>query len=304
MALIVTRDPKAWAKLGKRLREDREAEGYSRKALAEKAGVSEKSIQIAEEGRVPRGRMPQSLARIERALGWLPGSHLNILAGQSWAKVTYQEVETELEPLDAGGSAESEDVPGTTGWRPTRDMELTQSGFLAQDMFVRQVKRHRKRLDLTHEELARRVSAIGGSMQPQAIAELEEGLVELKLAEADLLARALDQTVQDMLASAFNATDEALKAPPTEEELVAEAKAVERRIFDVGTKANQAAERLQQANAEVRSARERADFASQVFRQHVAMKADLESQYQYLLGRIDSLRSSRGEAEIMEIRED
>ena len=64
--------PEAWAALGKALRRDREIRGMSRRILAEAAGVSEKSIQLAEEGRVPKGRWPQSISPIAIALGWPP----------------------------------------------------------------------------------------------------------------------------------------------------------------------------------------------------------------------------------------
>jgi transcriptional regulator with XRE-family HTH domain len=77
----VTQDPEAWARLGAKIREQREALGMSRRQLSEVAGVSEKSIQVAEEGRTPRARWPQSLRLIESALRWAPDSMLGILEG-------------------------------------------------------------------------------------------------------------------------------------------------------------------------------------------------------------------------------
>ncbi|MFF0080250.1 multiprotein-bridging factor 1 family protein [Streptomyces canus] len=77
----VTRDPEAWARLGAKIREKREAMGLSRRQLSEEAGVSEKSIQTAEEGRTPRARWPQSLRLIENALRWEHGSMERILEG-------------------------------------------------------------------------------------------------------------------------------------------------------------------------------------------------------------------------------
>jgi DNA-binding XRE family transcriptional regulator len=62
-------DPGAWAYLGREIRKFRERQNLSRRALSERADVSEKSIQVAEEGRVPAGRWPQSLNRITEALG-------------------------------------------------------------------------------------------------------------------------------------------------------------------------------------------------------------------------------------------
>lgn len=77
----VTQDPEAWARLGAKIRERRESMGLSRRQLSVEAGVSEKSIQVAEEGRTPRARWPQSLRLIENALRWEPGSMSRILEG-------------------------------------------------------------------------------------------------------------------------------------------------------------------------------------------------------------------------------
>jgi transcriptional regulator with XRE-family HTH domain len=77
----VTQDPEAWARLGTKIRERRESLGWSRRTLSEEAGVSEKSIQVAEEGRTPRARWPQSLRLIERALRWEQESMQRILEG-------------------------------------------------------------------------------------------------------------------------------------------------------------------------------------------------------------------------------
>ncbi|MDX3555321.1 helix-turn-helix transcriptional regulator [Streptomyces europaeiscabiei] len=77
----VTQDPEAWARLGAKIREQRESLDMSRRQLSEAAGVSEKSIQVAEEGRTPRARWPQSLRLIESALRWEPGSMMQILEG-------------------------------------------------------------------------------------------------------------------------------------------------------------------------------------------------------------------------------
>lgn len=77
----VTQDPEAWARLGVKIRERREAMGLSRRQLSQEAGVSEKSIQTAEEGRIPRARWPQSLRLIENALRWESGSMERILEG-------------------------------------------------------------------------------------------------------------------------------------------------------------------------------------------------------------------------------
>ncbi|MGW4076012.1 helix-turn-helix domain-containing protein [Streptomyces asiaticus] len=96
--------PDDWARLGARIRASREAQGFSRKKLSDMAGVSEKSIQTAEEGRVPRARWPQSLPVIEQALGWAPGSMRAILDGG--------------EPVEAKGG--QDDPPVEVGSLPRR----------------------------------------------------------------------------------------------------------------------------------------------------------------------------------------
>jgi transcriptional regulator with XRE-family HTH domain len=72
-----------WERLGVQLREAREARGLSRRVLAEETGVSEKAIQMAEEGRVPSARWPKSVDTIAEALGWTPDSARAVLEGGS-----------------------------------------------------------------------------------------------------------------------------------------------------------------------------------------------------------------------------
>lgn len=72
-----------WERLGVRLREARESRGMSRRALADKTGVSEKTIQTAEEGRVPSARWPKSIDTLAAGLSWAPGSARTVLEGGS-----------------------------------------------------------------------------------------------------------------------------------------------------------------------------------------------------------------------------
>lgn len=72
--------PEDWARLGEVIRKSREQQGYSRKRLAEMSGVSEKSIQLAEEGRVPT-RWPKSIDALVAALEWVPGTDKRVLDG-------------------------------------------------------------------------------------------------------------------------------------------------------------------------------------------------------------------------------
>jgi transcriptional regulator with XRE-family HTH domain len=74
--------PQAWERLGDSLRNARESRGLSRRALSEMAEVSEKAIQMAEEGRVPAGRWPQSITRIASALGWPSGVAVELILAE------------------------------------------------------------------------------------------------------------------------------------------------------------------------------------------------------------------------------
>lgn len=77
----INRDPDTWARLGRALRESRERQGLTQDELAKKAGVSTKSVQDAEAGKVPKARMPYTLAAVAQALGWPAGAVDSVLAG-------------------------------------------------------------------------------------------------------------------------------------------------------------------------------------------------------------------------------
>lgn len=79
-AMTEDRTKLQWAKLGAAIRAAREARGLSQVDLAERAGISEGSVQNLEKGE-PRSRMPQSLAKVEPHIGWAAGSGLAILRG-------------------------------------------------------------------------------------------------------------------------------------------------------------------------------------------------------------------------------
>ncbi|MCX0246452.1 helix-turn-helix transcriptional regulator [Streptomyces drozdowiczii] len=77
----MNRDPESWARLGRALRSAREASGLTQADLADAAGVSSRSIQDAEGGKVPTGRRPYTLARVAAALGWPAGAVDDVLDG-------------------------------------------------------------------------------------------------------------------------------------------------------------------------------------------------------------------------------
>ena len=77
----MNRDPKAWERLGKALRSGRERLGLTQQELASQADVSGRAVQTAELGKVPKARMPFTLAPIARVLGWPPGAIEAVLDG-------------------------------------------------------------------------------------------------------------------------------------------------------------------------------------------------------------------------------
>jgi transcriptional regulator with XRE-family HTH domain len=71
-----------WKRLATAIKTAREAAGMTQRDLAEKAGIAVGSVQNLESGQA-RARMPQSLAKIEKALSWAGGSGVAILDGAS-----------------------------------------------------------------------------------------------------------------------------------------------------------------------------------------------------------------------------
>jgi len=69
-----------WKHLADTIEAARETRNLTQVTLAEKAGVSESTIQNLESGK-ERTRVPASLHKVERALGWKPGSGERVLEG-------------------------------------------------------------------------------------------------------------------------------------------------------------------------------------------------------------------------------
>lgn len=91
----MNRDPKAWARLGRTLRNAREHRDLTQQELGELAGVSGRSVQDAEAGTVPKARMPYTIGRIAAALGWAEGAVDAILEGappgDEWQNISVQQ---------------------------------------------------------------------------------------------------------------------------------------------------------------------------------------------------------------------
>lgn len=173
-------------------------------------------------------------------------------------------------------------------------MELTESGRIAEDIFMRQMRRLRADKGFSEKELADKVVEMGGSLHPHDIALIENGRRSLRPAEADALAKALGSTVQDMLFSAIqDVSGDSLQADSTEEELEAEARAAERRILDVSKHLDRLSHRLSAARERLTFMQREVDVAQMTFDQVMTEKMSLEHQYHYVLGRLHELRGDR-----------
>ncbi|MEV6569992.1 helix-turn-helix transcriptional regulator [Streptomyces sp. NPDC051577] len=90
----MNRDPNAWARLGRALKQARLAQAMDQAELAEKASVSRMSVTTAEAGTPPKSRMPYTVPAIASALGWPPGSVETVLDGgdppQTWRDISVQ----------------------------------------------------------------------------------------------------------------------------------------------------------------------------------------------------------------------
>lgn len=77
----MNRDPQAWKRLGRLMRDAREQAGLNRKDFADLAGVSEKAVYNAEKGDPPSRQQPPTLVKIAAGHGWKPESIQRILDG-------------------------------------------------------------------------------------------------------------------------------------------------------------------------------------------------------------------------------
>lgn len=71
-----------WEALAEEMRESRLAQGFSMDSLAKAAGVARMSIHSLEKA-AARNRIPPTLFKIEKALGWPAGRSVAILEGRS-----------------------------------------------------------------------------------------------------------------------------------------------------------------------------------------------------------------------------
>lgn len=295
-----------WELLGESIARARRAKGWDQQELANRSGNSPNTISNYERGRAGRSRrVPGGYFRVASALGWPPDAPKEILSGTDpqdvlSQKSLFEAVEESqgaaelqgLVKLEASGTVTS--AADNLARLGARDAELIESGYLAQDVFMRQAKRYRKLKGLTVAQVAEAIRARGGAVTEEDLEGLEKGARLLKKAEADFIAMALDTSVEWILGSGFQRdAPEELKWPPSADELEAEAKAVLRRLGDIGRQALIARHREGQARREY-------EMAVALRESVTAHEREMERSYQYLLGRIDSLRAAAGEPTIME----
>jgi transcriptional regulator with XRE-family HTH domain len=133
--------------------------------------------------------------------------------------------------------------------------ELVQAGHMAEDIFIRQMKRYRQKLGLSQVDLAARITALGSSMYQQTIAKIESGHRAVRIAEADVIARALETSITDMLSDAVARADTE-EIGPTAADLQTQLAATERRLLAAETE-------VARVKAEVNAAQEALDQAKQ-----------------------------------------
>lgn len=303
-----------WVILGEAIAKARRAKGWDQPELATRSGNSANTISNYERGRASRSRrIPGGYLRVAQALGWPHDAPELILSGESPEVVLSQQSLFDILP-EADADADYEgltrlgpppwrgSVPANIGRLGARDIELTESGYLAQDVFMRQEKRYRKLKGVSAEKVAQRISDLGGSLTAFDLERLEDGTRLLKMTEAKLIAEALETTVDWLLGSGFSLdVPDEMKRPPNADELEVEAKAVLRRLGELGGQALAAQHAHMQAQQREMQARQEASLALAGLQTVTAHEREMERHYQYLLGRIDSLREAAGEPTVIEM---
>lgn len=332
--ISTTWSPEDWARLGDAIRKSRGEQGLSRKKLSELSGISEKSIQITEEGRVPT-RWPKSLDALEVALGWVPGLMMKILDGVDPSEIEREGIQGTARP-PAGGSEPRGAVtsPGlfpasaelregsalpprvdelgvsraagrafapaaleSAGRFSVRDSALTSRTF-ALDLFVQQMRRYRLMQDVSRQELAARAIALGGAayLDERHLGELESGEMPIKGTDAEVLARALGTSVNWLAESRFRrGAPEELRAPLDEEEMEVEARMLESRLEEAETRLQMVLRLEAEAKDRADRAKEELEYARRMEARAAAERAAVTEETQYIRGRLDMFRATWSE---------
>lgn len=142
------------------------------------------------------------------------------------------------------------------------DAELVGAGRMAEDMFVRQMKRLRAARGLSQAELAERVAKLGGNLYQQTIAKIESGQRAVRLQEADLIAQALRSSVSEMLSTAIGDDESDPDSDPETmdiEDLLTRVIAAQRRREGLAHELQDARRAEREAREELAVAQARAD---------------------------------------------
>lgn len=165
------------------------------------------------------------------------------------------------------------------------DDELVGAGHMAEDIFVRQMKRLRAAHELSQAELADRVRDLGGNLYQQTIAKIEAGQRAVRLQEADLIAKALRSSVSEMLAAAIEKAEEDPEANPETmdiEGLLTRVKAAERRRDGLAANLRDARRAEAEARLALEAAEARAAAAMAQARRAQAHHDEVQAELRYL----------------------
>jgi transcriptional regulator with XRE-family HTH domain len=160
--------------------------------------------------------------------------------------------------------------------------EAEGAGRLAEDLFVRQMRRRRAALDLSQAELADRVENLGGSLYQQTIAKIESGQRAVRLTEAALIAEALGSSVSEMLSKAIGDPESSLEKIDIEG-LLAQVHAAQRHRNEMSEKLRDARDREAQARDQAAIAQQAVALASMEVRRIAAQQQDADDELNHLI---------------------
>lgn len=98
-----------WKRLAEAIKAAREERNLTQLEVAETAGVSESTVQNLESG-TSRTRLPPSLAKIEPAIGWAPGSGKAVMEGGEPTRIPMT-VAGAITPTPRDDQAAASDLP-------------------------------------------------------------------------------------------------------------------------------------------------------------------------------------------------
>ncbi|MFE3125287.1 helix-turn-helix domain-containing protein [Streptomyces hydrogenans] len=152
------------------------------------------------------------------------------------------------------------------------------------------MRRRRAELGLSQAELADRVSALGGSMYQQTIAKIESGQRAVRLTEADVIAKALNTGVAEMLSDAIGAPNSSPQDMHIDE-LLSQLRAARRRLDGATAHLDDMREEEALARERLARAQQQADIATVKMQRALAAWTSIKADSDYL-ARISMQRQS------------